>query len=86
MSKQFAEFRVGDLFEVDLGANINSGLIKSNGKYPIVTGVTLDNGINGYFDDEEKSKFRGKFYNYALTISCRGEKVEQYFFIRTNSY
>ena len=50
-TKNWKEFRVGDLFKANLGVLIPNDLLKPNGVFPVITGITENNGINGYIDE-----------------------------------
>ncbi|WP_345719015.1 restriction endonuclease subunit S [Histophilus somni] len=74
---QWGEYRIGDLFDVDklwvYGKNKNwknRFENKKNNSLPVISGITVNNGINYYTDDlyDEEDKFLD-----SLTISTRGE-------------
>lgn len=67
-TKNWKEFRVGDLFKANLGVLIPNDLLKPNGVFPVITGITENNGINGYIDEN----FNDFKYSHTLTISNRG--------------
>lgn len=68
-SRDWEEFRIGDYFEANLGTLFPNKDLNKNGKYPVVTGITENNGINGFTDELLKDFM----YSNALTISNRGE-------------
>lgn len=43
--------------------------MSKSGKYPVVTGITENNGVNGYIDE----LFKNYLFSNILTISNRGE-------------
>lgn len=62
----YAEFRVGDVFEIGSGANIPQANMSEAGTYPVIAGVTENNGIRGYVNTAKDT------LKNALTITCRG--------------
>lgn len=48
---RYEEFRVGDLFDAFLGIVTPNEMLLKKGKFPVITGVTENNGINGYFNE-----------------------------------
>lgn len=62
----FEEFRVGDVFEITSGSNIPQSQMQQEGVYPVIAGITENNGIRGYVN------VAGKTLRSTLTITCRG--------------
>lgn len=73
----YKQFKIGDLFDVDntwiYGKNrqyINRSKEHKDGYIPVISGITINNGVN-YFTDDELSV--EETFSDALTISTRGE-------------
>lgn len=65
---RYEEFRVGDLFDAFLGIVTPNEMLLKKGKFPVITGVTENNGINGYFNE-----FIANYtYSNMITVSNRG--------------
>lgn len=67
-AKRYEKFRVGDLFDCDLGKYLPSEELNKSGKIPVITGITVNNGIAGYID----KKYDNFLYREVLTMSNRG--------------
>ena len=65
---RYEEFRVGDLFDAFLGIVTPNEMLLKKGKFPVITGVTKNNGINGYFNEFIASYT----YSNMITVSNRG--------------
>lgn len=68
-TEKWKDFKIGDYFEANLGTLFPNKDLNKSGKYPVVTGITENNGINGFADELLKDFM----YSNALTISNRGE-------------
>lgn len=74
-SVEWGEYKIGELFDVDntwiYGKNwINRTPVPVNGSLPVVSGVTVNNGINYYTTDDFEAH---ECFEDSLTISTRGE-------------
>ena len=65
---RYEEFRVGDLFDAFLGIVTPNEMLLKKGKFPVITGVTENNGINGYFNE----LIVNHTYSNMITVSNRG--------------
>lgn len=65
---RYEEFRVGDLFDAFLGIVTPNEMLLKKGKFPVITGVTENNGINGYFNEF----IANHTYSNMITVSNRG--------------
>lgn len=65
---RYEEFRVGDLFDAFLGIVTPNEMLLKKGKFPVITGVTENNGINGYFNEF----IANHIYSNMITVSNRG--------------
>ena len=74
--KQAREFRVGDLFDVDSWQYGKNKQYKTKfdtptqKSIPVISGVTINNGVNYYTEDELEEN---EIWNDCLTITTRGE-------------
>ena len=74
--KQVREFRVGDLFNVDSWQYGKNKQYKTKfdtptqKSIPVISGVTINNGVNYYTEDELEEN---EIWNDCLTITTRGE-------------
>lgn len=67
-TKNWKEFRIGDLFDCYLGKSPNKQDITEIGNYPVISAQTNNNGIIGYTDCED----RDFIYDDKLTLGNRG--------------
>lgn len=67
-TKDWKEFRIGDLFDCYLGKSPNKQDITEIGNYPVISAQTNNNGIIGYTDCED----RDFIYDDKLTLGNRG--------------
>ena len=74
---EWGEYRLGDLFKIDntwiYGKNKQWQTrfkTLSNGRLPVISGITVNNGINYYTEDKPKND---EVFADSLTISTRGE-------------
>lgn len=67
-TKNWKEFRVGDLFTPYLGGNPSSSKISDFGKYAIITASSDNNGISGYTDCYQE----GLVFSNIITLGNRG--------------
>ena len=67
-TKNWKEFRVGDLFTPYLGGNPSSSKISDFGKYAIITASSDNNGISGYTDYYQE----GLVFSNIITLGNRG--------------
>lgn len=74
---EWGEYRLGDLFSIDnnwiYGKNKQWKTrfkTETNGRLPVISGITVNNGINYYTEDQASSD---EIFADSLTISTRGE-------------
>ncbi|MFG6025674.1 MULTISPECIES: restriction endonuclease subunit S [Fusobacterium] len=73
---QWGKYRIGDLFDIDdwsYGKNknwISRSEIKTKNGLPVISGITINNGVNYYTNDIPNDN---EIFYDSLTISTRGE-------------
>lgn len=68
---EWAEFKVGDLFEFTRGKRVNKSVIQENpGKIPIISGGDESNGVMGYISEELANTLR--VMESCITVSSYG--------------